>query len=151
MASELEQGGVKRSRARGSLTTVPAWQKRENGVAYLMMIPALVPFLLFSVLPLFWIFGVSFTDYNGIGRPRFVGLANYARVFTDADWWRVVGQTFTFAAGKLAVEIPLALTLAVLLNRKFPRLGPFPHALFSAQRDLGRGHERGVFLPLPAL
>ena len=119
MASELEQGDIKRSRARGTLTTVPAWQKRENGVAYLMMIPALVPFLLFSVLPLFWIFGVSFTDYNGIGRPRFVGLANYARVFTDADWWRVVGQTFTFAAGKLAVEIPLALTLAVLLNRRF--------------------------------
>lgn len=84
-----------------------------------MAIPALIPFLLFSVLPLLWIFGISFTEYNGIGRPRFIGLENYARVVGDGDWWRVVGQTFLFATGKLVIEIPLALVLAVILNRRF--------------------------------
>jgi len=94
------------------------WQRSENIVAYLMTLPTLIPFLLFSVLPLFWILYISFTQYNGVGQPEWIGLANYSNVINDTEWWQVVLQTFRFAVGKLAIEIPLALTLAIILNSR---------------------------------
>ena len=96
-----------------------ATKSRETLTALLMAAPVLIPFLLFSLFPLLWIFGISFTEYNGVGSPELVGLDNYARALGDRDWWRVVGQTFIFAAGKLSIEIPLALVLAVVLNENF--------------------------------
>lgn len=94
------------------------WRKQEDVAAYLMMAPALLPFLVFSLIPLGWVVYVSFNHYNGFSTPTWAGLDNYANVFQDSAWWKSVGNTFIFATGKLIIEIPLALVLAVILNQK---------------------------------
>ena len=44
-------------------------------------------------------------------------MANFARLFGDSAYWNSLVNTFILTFGKLAVEIPLALLLAVLLNK----------------------------------
>jgi raffinose/stachyose/melibiose transport system permease protein len=60
---------------------------------------------------------MGFFKYDGLTTPKFLGLENFIRLFTrDPIFWKSVLTTFVFAFGKLAIEIPLALVLAVILN-----------------------------------
>lgn len=84
-----------------------------------MLFPVLVGFGTFVLYPNLWIITLSFFKYNGVTDPKFIGLDNYVRAFTDDDvWWQSVAHTFVFTVGKLLVEIPLALFLAVILNNQ---------------------------------
>ena len=47
---------------------------------------------------------------------EWVGLENYRRLFDDAIWWAAVRNTVLYAVIKLAVELPLALVIALVLN-----------------------------------
>lgn len=60
-----------------------------------------------------------FYDYQGIGTPVFIGLDNFGRILRDGQFWDSVGNTGVYALGKLVVTIPLSLTLAIILNRKW--------------------------------
>jgi len=94
-----------------------------------MMLPQMMPFLLFTVAPLAWVVYLSFTDYDGFSTPSLVGLQNYRDLLNDASWWHSVVVTGQFAVLKVAFEIPLSLGLAVLLNRKL-RLGGLFRTIF---------------------
>lgn len=83
-----------------------------------MMMPSLVPFFLFSLIPLLYVLFISFTAADSFTSFRWVGLDNYALMLRDGAWWHSVRNTFIFAFGKLIVEIPLALVLAVILNQR---------------------------------
>ncbi|MHA6481359.1 carbohydrate ABC transporter permease [Paenibacillus sp. strain BS8-2] len=99
-------------------TIKPKWVRRENATAYAMLVPAIIPYLMFNLIPILWVVYLSFTEYEGFGTPSWVGLENYFVVWGDAFWWKSVVNTFIFAFGKLIIEIPLALVMAVILNRK---------------------------------
>lgn len=104
-------------------TPVPAsrrrrWQHTEKALAVAMSLPAVLPFLAFSVVPILYIIYLSFTAYDGITTPTWVGLANYQTLIQDGSWWESVKNTLILAAGQIVVEIPLALLLAVILNRR---------------------------------
>ncbi len=94
-----------------------------------MVLPQMMPFLLFTVAPLAWVVYLSFTDYNGFSTPSLVGLQNYRDLLNDASWWHSVVVTGQFAVLKVAFEIPLSLGLAVLLNRRL-RLGGLFRTIF---------------------
>lgn len=84
--------------------------------AYLMILPQILGFCVFTVYPILWVFGYSFFDYDGI-TAKFIGLENFVRAFTrDPDFWRSIANTFIIAFGKLIVELPLALICALLLS-----------------------------------
>lgn len=103
----------------------------ENRAAYLMLLPVLVGFCVLTLYPNLWVVSLSFFKYDGITPPDFIGLENYVRMFTrDPGWWRAVGNTFIFAIGKLLVEMPLALLLALMLNRKLRGSNLFRGILF---------------------
>lgn len=93
------------------------WRIRENLAGYLMTLPSLIPFLAFHLLPIFWVVFISFTYYDGFSTPTWAGLANYTALLQDLSWWLAVRNTFIFGLGKLIIELPLALILAVLLNQ----------------------------------
>lgn len=62
--------------------------------------------------------------WDGIGEAKFVGLANYAKLFTsDAVFWPAVRRTFVLAGFSMLVQVPLALLVAMLLNRHVRRPG----------------------------
>jgi ABC-type sugar transport system permease subunit len=89
-----------------------------------------IGFILFTYVPIIYILRYSFYNYNGF-RSIFIGGENFVRLFTrDPDFWKSIGNTFILAFGKLALEIPLALVLAILLNKNLPGTGFFRVTLF---------------------
>ena len=86
---------------------------------YAFISPWLIGTVLLTVFPLAYAFGVSLTNWDGIStRFRFVGLDNYADVFTAPDVWASLGRTFLLAAIVVPVTIVGGLLLAIALNQK---------------------------------
>lgn len=71
---------------------------RKNWAAYLLVAPFMIIFFTFTVLPVFMTFGISFTTYNVLESPKFVGLLNYRRLFlNDAVFATAIKNTLVFA------------------------------------------------------
>ncbi|MEK4273059.1 carbohydrate ABC transporter permease [Paenibacillus sp. FSL R7-0026] len=87
--------------------------------AYMFIFPSLFLTVVFGIYPLLWALRYMFYDYQGIGTPVFIGLDNFGRILRDGQFWDSVGNTGVYALGKLVVTIPLSLTLAIILNRKW--------------------------------
>ena len=106
-------------------------RRKDNIQAFLMILPFLIGFILFSYVPILYILRYAFTDYNGYSAANFTGLYNFVRAFTrDGDFWQSLLNTIILSFGKLTVEIPLALLLAEFLNRKLRGTGFFRVTLF---------------------
>ncbi|SFB07718.1 ABC-type sugar transport system, permease component [Cohnella sp. OV330] len=82
-------------------------------------LPSLTLTVVLGVYPILWAMRFMFFDYQGFGAERFVGFANFDRLFSDREFGTSVANTFVYAGGKLALTLPLSLLLAVLLNRAF--------------------------------
>ncbi|MGN0372244.1 MAG: carbohydrate ABC transporter permease [Enterocloster sp.] len=103
----------------------------ESAVIFLMVIPSVILLILFVLYPLAWVFRYVFYDYDGLHTAKFVGLANFVRLFTrDPDYWKSVWNTFVYAVGKLIITIPLSFVLAVLLNSKLKLQSVFRAVIF---------------------
>ena len=82
----------------------------------LLIAPQLIGFVVFAIYPVIWLFKYSFYDFDGI-TEKFIGLENYVRIFTrDPSYWMSVVNTMIIAYGKLIIEIPLALIVALMLS-----------------------------------
>lgn len=82
----------------------------------LLILPQLIGFFVFSLYPVIWLFKYSFFDFDGI-TEKFIGIENYIRIFTrDPEYWVSVVNTIIIAYGKLIVEMPLALIVALMLS-----------------------------------
>lgn len=83
---------------------------------YVFLAPAAAFGAVFFVLPLAASLYLSFTSWNALAPPRWIGTANYRFLLTaDPLFLRSLLNTAVFAAGSLAVGVPLALLLAQLL------------------------------------
>jgi len=60
-------------------------EMRKNGSLYLFMLPYLLVFIVFTVLPVFVAIYYSFTYFNVLEPPKFIGWENYVRLFTADD------------------------------------------------------------------
>ena len=65
-------------------------------------------------LPLLWTLFLSFTNYNGLSDPVWVGFANYTLMFKDPDFVGSMINTLLWVAGTLIVPVGLGLLLALL-------------------------------------
>ena len=97
-------------------------QIRREKVSYLMLLPNVIMFLVFTVYPILWALRYMLYDYKGYGEARFVGLDNFVRVFTrDPVFWDSVDNTFVYVGGKLIITLPIAFLIAVMVNKSFRR------------------------------
>ncbi len=97
-------------------------QKRETAQFYLYILPWIVGFSLFTVIPMisslvYSFQKVSILDLNGTG--TFIGFQNYINIFKDDLFLSSIGNTFLYAFVKTFVSLFLALLFALLLNKKF--------------------------------
>ena len=91
--------------------------------AMAMLAPMMIGFFIFTYIPIIYILRYSFYESNGI-KAAWTGMDNFVRIFTrDSAYWKSLGNVFLLAFGKLAVEIPLSLFLAVLLNKGLKATG----------------------------
>jgi len=86
---------------------------------YALLLPSIVILVLFTVWPMLLAAWQSLFRMNlATPVPRFNGLGNYAVLFADPVFWKVVGNTLIFAATTAFPSIALALALALLVNNK---------------------------------
>jgi len=95
---------------------------RDSRVATIVLFlpPALLLFTLFVVLPIGEAAWYSAFNWNGFGRPtNFVGLDNYRFVFESRAFGLAFRNNILIILVSLAIQLPLALTLALMLAEKF--------------------------------
>lgn len=81
--------------------------------------PALLLIGLFVVVPCVWGIGMSFTQYDGIGRPVFTGLHNYARMKDDPLVLSTLKNTVLYVIFTVPLGIVLGLVVALALHAKW--------------------------------
>lgn len=94
-------------------------RRRQVAAAYALMAPALALVLGVLAYPLGWEIWISLTSFSsrGDGGAAFVGLANYARLLRDAEFWRALATTVAYFAVTTAVKLVLGVGMALLLAR----------------------------------
>jgi multiple sugar transport system permease protein len=95
---------------------------RETIEGYLFMAPAVIGILLFTLFPMLASLGLSFTEYDLLAAPRWVGLANYFEMARDPFFWQSLRVTVTYAVVALPLGLALGLAVAMLLNSRVPGL-----------------------------
>jgi xylobiose transport system permease protein len=76
-------------------------------------LPATVFFTLFAVVPLVMVAVLSFTQWNGLGSPEFVGTDNWARVFDDPIMIKSIWLSLLITALGVLLQTPLSILLGV--------------------------------------
>ncbi len=105
---------------------------RKTLACYAILSPQLIGFLVFSLYPILWAASKAFYYYTGTpSATRFVGLDNFIRIFTiDSSYWETWGNTLLFTIGKLPLELPLALLIALCLRKGLKGAGFFRAAFY---------------------
>ena len=91
-------------------------RKNYNNVAYIMVAPFVIVFLIFSVYPVLRTLQLSFTDYKGYGELNFTGLKNYVRVLTDKYFWKSLGNTLNIWILNIVLQLGLAFLLTIIFS-----------------------------------
>ncbi|TVY03014.1 carbohydrate ABC transporter permease [Cohnella terricola] len=97
---------------------------RVKGFIVAGILPALILYLFFVVVPVFWSAYYGFFDWKGIGAAKFIGLANYAEVVKDPIFWKGFKNNMLIVAASVFGQVPIAMILALLLTKSglFQRL-----------------------------
>lgn len=102
-----------------NLSLRPAAFFRRNSI-YAAVVPLVVALTVLVVVPLVYLFVVSFFARNNEGVPElFVGLANYARALTDPRFYNSLFLTVEFTVFSVGIKLVLGLVTALILNRQF--------------------------------
>lgn len=105
------------SQSVGILQRLPkSWRKELQFFAFIS--PWLLGFIAFSGGPIIASAVISFTDWNILSTPKFVGLANYQRLVNDPLVWKALGNTIYYTIGSVILMTVASLLTAILLNQE---------------------------------
>ncbi len=94
-------------------------KRRENLTGYAFASPWLLGFLVFTLYPMCSSLYYSFTNYNTMKAPKWVGLRNYIIIFTsDPLFWKSLWNTIYYAVLSVPLGIAAGVLIALLLNQK---------------------------------
>ncbi|HHV93086.1 MAG TPA: sugar ABC transporter permease [Firmicutes bacterium] len=93
-----------------------SWRKELQFFAFIS--PWLLGFIAFSGGPIIASAVISFTDWNILSTPKFVGLANYQRLVNDPLVWKALGNTIYYTIGSVILMTVASLLTAILLNQE---------------------------------
>ncbi len=110
------------------------WKEmKRNWVAYVMVAPFMILFTLFTVAPVVLSIVFSFTDFNLLQTPNWVGIDNYIRLFLDDDIFTIACQnTLIFAAIVGPVSYFMSLFVAWFINELSPKMRAVVTLIFYA-------------------
>ncbi len=94
----------------------------QTMVVLLFTAPALLLFGVYLLYPIVASVWYSLQQWNGIGAPRFIGLANWQRLLQDGSVLSSLRNTMIILVSSVVVEIPIGLAVALLVQR-LGRLG----------------------------
>ena len=94
-------------------------RQRENRMGYAFALPWLLGFFIFTLYPMCSSFYYSFTNYNTLKAPKWIGLRNYIIIFTsDPLFWKSLWNTVYYAVLSVPLGIATGVLIALLLNQK---------------------------------
>lgn len=98
------------------------WKNRSKRHSMLMgllfVAPVVAYVLVIHFIPIASSLYLSFTDYNVLSRPKWVGIANYVKLlFDDSLFWTAMRNTAQYSLEVLPLNIAISLGLALLVNR----------------------------------
>lgn len=99
--------------------------RREILYFYIFISPWIIGFLLFMAGPILASAVLSFTSYDAIHLPSFIGLKNYTDLATDELFWQSLKVTTVYTLVSVPLGIVLSVLVAMLLNQKIPFLAFF--------------------------
>lgn len=100
----------------------------RNGLLFIS--PWLIGFLVFTLYPFLMSFYYSFTLYDAISEPVWVGVQNYQELVRDPLIWKSLFNTIYFVVVSVPLSIVLGLGLALLLNMKLRGMGIYRTLLY---------------------
>lgn len=125
MQHELERGGrvILSTNKQRSLNK---YDVTEATAGYLFILPTYLCYIIFVLLPFIAVIFLSFTKYDILSAPKFVGLDNFIEIFSDTRLLSVIINTVYFATFAVIFNVLIGLILAIMLNRRLsPALSYF--------------------------
>ena len=117
------------------------YQIKRNKASYLMMAPYFILFFLFTVLPVVISIGLSFTYFNMLEAPTFVGWKNYIKLFLEDDIFLIsLKNTLIFAVITGPVSYILCLLFAWIINEFKGKVRAFLTLIFYAPSICGNAY-----------
>lgn len=107
----------------------PFW-RNVKVVPYLYILPNMVLFITFMIIPIFMTFYYSLVKWNGLGPIKFVGLSNYVYIFKNEVFLKSIWNTLYYSVVTVPLLMIFSLLFAVLLNMKIPFKGVFRSAIY---------------------
>ncbi len=100
---------------------------------YILMAPFAVLFFTFTIIPVFMSLGISFTYFNLLEPPRFIGLDNYLKLILEDEVFVVaIKNTLILAVVTGPISYLMAFVFAWLINELRPKLRAFMTLIFYA-------------------
>lgn len=113
----------------------------RNKICYLFLAPFAILFFGFTVLPVLMATGLSFTYFNMLQPPEFVGLHNYIRLFLEDEIFLIaVKNTLIYASITGPVSYIMCFIFAWLINEFKPKVRAFMTLLFYAPSISGNAY-----------
>ncbi|MCD7033683.1 sugar ABC transporter permease [Metabacillus sp. GX 13764] len=100
-------------------------KRKRFWAPYLFVLPNLLIFLIFIIIPAIMGLVYSFTNYNGVSKFSFIGLENYTRLFASEEFWKVFLNTIQYAVMVVPLVFAVSLFAAVLLIKELKGRGFF--------------------------
>jgi putative chitobiose transport system permease protein len=91
--------------------------RRLTASPYLFLAPALALIGIFVVYPILSVVYYSFTDYDIVRPPVWIGLENYERLVADPVFWKALGNSILYLVATPTL-IVLSIALAIVVNRQ---------------------------------
>ena len=105
--------------------------RTNRGYTLTLLAPWLITFVVFWLYPLAYALVLSFSEYRTLSNElTFIGLENYSALLSDPGFWRALWNTVIFTVGTVPVTTACALTLAVAMQRRGPRIGALLRASY---------------------
>jgi raffinose/stachyose/melibiose transport system permease protein len=104
---------------------------RDHLTIFLFLLPALILFLIFVIFPIFQSIYYSMFNWKGFGPAvDFIGLQNFVKILSDKVFLIALKNGLLIIVFSLLLQLPLSMTLAVLVGRNLPGQGFFRTIFF---------------------
>ena len=131
----------KESPLKAKRRTAPEGSFREQFPMFVMIAPFIIFFVIFTIIPIISSIFFSFTSYDMISAPKFIGLENYRRLITnDPTFMITVKNTFIFAVVSGPLGFLLAFLLAWFVNEFTPKVRAVLSFMFYAPSLVGNAY-----------
>ena len=116
------------------------WKEmKRNWIAYVLILPYMIIFTMFTIVPVVLSFVISFTDFNMLQMPNIVWLENYINLFFADDVFLIACKnTFIFAAIVGPASYLMSFLVAWFINELSPRIRAIVTLIFYAPSISGQ-------------